>query len=75
MVNELFNANRWMDERIYRQTDMTLLTVAFHNIADAPKCVSTLEYLGTLSVKSLWCTDPNTSALGYTFPVRFLLFI
>jgi hypothetical protein len=35
MVNELFNANRWMVERIDRQKNMALLIGAFHNIADA----------------------------------------
>ena len=64
-----------MDVRTNRQRDKTLLIVASHNIADEPKCVTTLDYLGTLSVKGPWCKDPETFALWYIVRVMFLLYI
>lgn len=64
-----------MNRQRNRQTDMTLLMVAFHNIADEPKCVTTLEYSGKPSVKIPLCTDPNTSALIYISCHVFIIYM
>jgi hypothetical protein len=49
---ELFHADSRTDRQVERQTDMTKLTVAFRNFANAPKKYR--SYFGICDLDNLW---------------------